>query len=97
MASESQSGYSERQVQLIAVCTACLVLSTAAVGLRLLVRRFGSVANPWWDDWITVLALVCFVPENRMIAVQLIRKQVASWEVNIATLVGTSPSCLVQL
>ena len=60
MASASESEYSERQVQLISVCTACMALSTAAVGLRLLVRRFGSVANSWWDDWITVLALVCF-------------------------------------
>ena len=54
------SEYSVRQVQLIAVCTICMTLSVTVVGLRLLVRRIGSVANSWWDDWVTVLALVCF-------------------------------------
>lgn len=58
------SGYSVRQVQLIAVCTICMVLSTTVVGLRLLVRRIGSVANTWWDDWVTVLALVCIYLES---------------------------------
>lgn len=57
------SGYSVRQVQLIAVCTICMTLSVTVVGLRLLVRRMGSVANSWWDDWVTVLALVCLLPE----------------------------------
>ena len=50
-------GFTNRQVQLIAVCTTNMVLSTTVVILRLLVR-WKSVANLWWDDYITVLALV---------------------------------------
>ena len=51
-------GFNSRQVQLIAVCTTCLTLSTLAVGLRLLVRRVASAAHTWWDDWFTMVALV---------------------------------------
>ena len=87
--STSGAGYSERQVQLVAVCTLCLVLSTIAVALRLLVRRFGSVANTWWDDWITVVALVSFLARKEQVTTKRIDlHQIASWEVNIATLVG---------
>lgn len=64
MAAKSGSGYSARQVQLIAVCTICMTLSVTVVGLRLLVRRISSVANSWWDDWVTVLALVASLMVN---------------------------------
>lgn len=58
------SDYSVRQVQLISVCTICMTLSVTVVGLRLLVRRIGSVANSWWDDWVTVLALIASLMVN---------------------------------
>lgn len=51
-------GFNNRQVQIIAVCTLCVTLSTLAVGLRLLVRRVASAAHMWWDDWFTIVALV---------------------------------------
>lgn len=57
MSGTSGEGLNDRQLQLIAFTSTCLVLSTLAVVLRLLVRWF-SPANLWWDDWITVLALV---------------------------------------
>ena len=50
-------GFNARQVHLIAVTSACLVLSTVVVALRLLVR-WSSAAILWWDDWVAVLALV---------------------------------------
>lgn len=50
-------GFDNRQVQIIAVTSTCLVLSTVAVVLRLLVR-WSSAAVLWWDDWVAVLALV---------------------------------------
>lgn len=53
----SGEGLNDRQLQLIAFTSTCLVLSTLAVVLRLLVRWF-SPANFWWDDWTAVLALV---------------------------------------
>lgn len=53
----SGEGYTNRQVQLIAVTTTCIVLSTSVIVLRLLIR-WKSAANLWWDDRIAVLALV---------------------------------------
>lgn len=50
-------GYDNRQVQLIAVTSICLALSTVAVVLRLLVR-WSSAARFWWDDLVVILALV---------------------------------------
>lgn len=52
-----EEGFNDRQVQLIAVIITCLVLSTLAVVLRLLVRWF-SAAGFWWDDGVVILALV---------------------------------------
>ncbi len=52
-----REGFENRQVQLIAVTSTCLALSTVAVILRLLVRSSSS-ATFWWDDWVAVLALV---------------------------------------
>ena len=46
-----------RQVQLLAVTSTCLALSTVAVTLRLF-ARWSSAAKFWWDDWVAVLALV---------------------------------------
>ena len=46
-----------RQIQIVAVCTLCLVLSTAAIILRLLARRISTVKY-WWDDGTAILALV---------------------------------------
>lgn len=57
MSGVSGEGLNDRQLQLIAFTSTCLVLSTLAVVLRLLVRWYSPV-NLWWDDWITVLALV---------------------------------------
>ena len=57
MADIHREGLENRQVQLIAVTSTCLALSTIAVILRLLVR-WSSSATFWWDDWVAVLALV---------------------------------------
>ena len=51
-------GFTNRQIQIIAVCTTCLTLSTLGIALRLLVRRIIATANLWWDDWVAILALV---------------------------------------
>ena len=62
-------GFTNRQIQIVAVCTTCLTLSTIAIGLRLLVRRVIATADLWWDDWAAILALVCtfsaFIGEER--------------------------------
>lgn len=50
-------GFDNRQVQLIAITSTSLVLSTLVILLRLLVR-WSSVVILWWDDWVAVLALV---------------------------------------
>ena len=52
------AGLDNRQIQIIAVCTTCLTLSTLAIALRLLVRRMVAIADLWWDDWVAILALV---------------------------------------
>lgn len=49
--------YTGRQRQIIGVCSFCLVISTAAVALRLTARRQFGI-KLWWDDYITVVALV---------------------------------------
>ena len=46
-----------RQVQLLAVTSTCLALSTVAITLRLFARWF-SAAKFWWDDGAAVLSLV---------------------------------------
>ena len=51
-------GFTTRQVQIIAVCTTCMAVSTFAIGLRLGVRRMAVVATLWWDDWVVIAALV---------------------------------------
>lgn len=50
-------GLNRLQVQLVAVTSTCLLLSTSAVAMRLIVR-WSSAAMLWWDDWLAVLALV---------------------------------------
>ena len=50
-------GLNRLQVQLVAVTSTCLLLSTSAVAMRLIVRWY-SAAMLWWDDWVAVLALV---------------------------------------
>ena len=50
-------GFTHRQIQLISVTSTCLVVSTVAVALRLLVRR-KTAAALWWDDYFAILALV---------------------------------------
>ena len=52
--------YNRHQVQLIYVTSFCLISSTLAVGLRLLARRKFGI-KLWWDDYIAVLALVCYI------------------------------------
>lgn len=54
----SCEGFTNRQIQIIAVCTTCLIVSTIAIALRLLVRRVIATASLWWDDWVAILALV---------------------------------------
>ena len=49
--------YNERQIQIIVVTTLLVVLSTAAVVLRCLARRF-SGTGLFKDDWVITLALV---------------------------------------
>ena len=50
-------GYTNRQQQIVAVCTTNIILSTSVVVLRLFVRH-RTVANLGWDDGVAVLALV---------------------------------------
>ena len=45
------------QVQLIAVCTLCLISSTTVVGLRFFARHVAGVKF-WWDDCAAIVALV---------------------------------------
>ena len=58
MSGASGEGFTNRQIQVIAVCTTCLTLSTLMMALRLLVRRVIATTNLWWDDWVAILALV---------------------------------------
>ena len=58
MSGVSGEGFTNRQIQIVAVCTTCLTLSTIAIALRLLVRRLIAIADFWWDDWVAILALV---------------------------------------
>ena len=58
MSGVSGEGFTNRQIQIIAVCTTCLTLSTIAIALRLLVRRLIAIVDFWWDDWVAILALV---------------------------------------
>lgn len=58
--------FDNRQVQLIAVTSACLVSSTLVIVLRLIVR-WSSAAVLWWDDWVAVLALVWLVNPHPVI------------------------------
>lgn len=51
--------FNDRQRNLIAVTTFCIIISTVAVALRLLARRTFNV-NLWWDDYVAVIALVGF-------------------------------------
>ena len=57
MTNISGEGLNERQLLLIGIASTCLVLSTIAVALRLVVR-WSSTAILWWDDWVAMLALV---------------------------------------
>ena len=50
--------YTSRQNLLLGVTGAGLVLSTTAVALRLIARRYLHV-NLWWDDYLAILAMVC--------------------------------------
>ena len=50
-------GYTVRQIQLIAVTSTCLFVSTVVVGLRLFVRHL-TAGDFWWDDYFAVAALV---------------------------------------
>ena len=59
MSGVSGEGFTNRQVQIVAVCTTCLILSTIAIALRLLVRRVIAIVDLSWDDWAAMLALVC--------------------------------------
>lgn len=54
----SNEGLNNRQIQLIAVTTTCLILSTSVVVLRFYARWI-TAAHYWWDDWIAIVALVC--------------------------------------
>ena len=62
MSGVAGEGLTNRQIQIVAVCTTCLTLSTIAIALRLLVRRMIATADLWWDDWVAILALVCLFP-----------------------------------
>ena len=53
-------GFTSHQIQIVAVCTTCLTLSTVAIALRLLVRRVIPTAGLGCDDWAAILALVLF-------------------------------------
>ena len=57
MSSNSHQGLDERQLLLIGIAITCIVLSTIAIALRLVVR-WSSTAILWWDDWVAMLALV---------------------------------------
>lgn len=49
--------YNRRQQNVLGVVCFGMVVSTLAVGLRLLARRYLHV-KLWWDDYLAVLALV---------------------------------------
>lgn len=88
-------GLDSRQIQLLTVTSTCLVLSTLAIGLRLLVRWW-SAARLWWDDCVAVLALVrlSVIFNLRIGDLVLLVSQVTSWLVNIFTLIGEGfPGC----
>ena len=57
MTSITGEGLNERQRVLIGIASTCMLLSTIAIALRLVVR-WSSSAILWWDDWIAILALV---------------------------------------
>ena len=59
MSGVSGEGFTNRQIQIVAVCTTCLTLSTIAIALRLLVRRKIATTDLGWDDRVAILALVC--------------------------------------
>lgn len=49
--------YTNRQQQLLAITSFCLIISTIAVGFRLVARhQFG--VKLWWDDYMCIVALV---------------------------------------
>ena len=49
--------YTSRQNLLLGVTSAGLAISTLAVSLRLIARRYLHV-KLWWDDYLAVLTLV---------------------------------------
>lgn len=46
--------------QLYILCTLFPILATVAVALRFLSRRLKRIEF-WWDDWTSLLCLVCFL------------------------------------
>lgn len=48
----------DRGPQIEAVTIFMLVLATVAVTLRLLARYISARAGFWWDDWLSLAALV---------------------------------------
>ena len=44
---------------------AFLVLTTLAVVLRFYDRYVAHKAGPWWDDWLSLVALVSDLPHHR--------------------------------
>jgi hypothetical protein len=46
--------------QVISAAVSMIALSTLAVALRLVSRRFAKRAACWWDDWLALFALVSY-------------------------------------
>ena len=63
MTSISEESLNEQQLLLVRTTSTCLLLSTIAVALRLVVR-WSSTAILWWDDWVAMLALVRVFKKN---------------------------------
>ena len=49
----------------LAVAAVMISVSTIAVGLRVWSRLIGSEPGLWWDDWLSLAALVGKTPISR--------------------------------
>jgi hypothetical protein len=55
----AESVTEDKGPQIRAVTYAMLVLATVAVALRFWARSVALKAGFWWDDWLSLAALVC--------------------------------------
>lgn len=53
-----EPGAEDRGPEIVAVSSALIALATVAVTLRFWSRFVGKKAGLWWDDWLSLAALV---------------------------------------